>query len=145
MRRGSDFPMETNLDKKSKKLDKHLDRGGVCSEKPSKTELEILHLLTEEFLTPRRIAIRRQTSRQAVSEIIMKLKKKGLINQYFKKLDKSLSTCQVVKVKGNLVRLHGQEFHINILYKDERYKEVLQRSNIIEVDSLLDYLDEKGK
>jgi DNA-binding Lrp family transcriptional regulator len=96
-------------------------------------EKEVLKFLTEDFETPKRIAIRRQTSVQAVYKIINKLKKEGYIKKSFvrfKKSDVLLNPPHIL----NLIRLHGQEFNIKIISKDDRYKEILNKCNHIEQD-----------
>jgi hypothetical protein len=98
----------------------------------TKAEEEVIRLLSEEFLTPNKIAIRRGCSKQAVSKIISNLKKKGAINAVYNKVDKTQSTCK--PFKKNMIRLHGQEFNIRILYKDQKYKKLKKKSNIIFID-----------
>jgi len=93
-------------------------------------ERDILSLLSDEHLTIPQVAIRRQTSKQAVYKILSSLKKKGLINKNFQRVEKNLSTM----VENGWIRLHGQEFNIKIIYKDKRYKELKKRANVIDVD-----------
>ncbi|MEX0596934.1 MAG: hypothetical protein WD512_10580, partial [Candidatus Paceibacterota bacterium] len=107
----------------------------------SKAEKEVLFLLTQEFLTPKKIQIRRQTSRQATYKIIKSLKQKGAIRPNYLEnpmVDKSQPTCQPVNQKStksvNQIRLHGQEFNIKILYKDHRYKQLQGKANLINID-----------
>ena len=106
--------------------------------KLSKTQKEVLSLIIKEHETPGRIAIRRQTSVQAVYKTINKLKKKGIISgstlkgfRGFKKSNPLLSNSKYTKHK---IRLHGQEFNIKILNKSNKYQELLKKSNRIEVD-----------
>lgn len=82
-------------------------------------EAEVLHLLTAEFLTPKRIAVRRKTTTQAVYLIIQQLKKKGLISKNFKRLAKGGTYLQV----PHQIRLHGEQISIQILYKCSSYKD----------------------
>ena len=110
----------------------------------TKTEQDILYLLTKEFLTPRKITIRRGCSQQAVSKIIVKLRKKGLINSVLKEVVKNQPTIQPLKRGGikkqpifpmeHQIRLHSQEFNIRILYKDQKYKQALDKANTINID-----------
>lgn len=93
-------------------------------------EQEVLYLLTQEFLTPKQVSIRRQCTKQAISKIIVNLKKKGFLKKDFQGVDKSVWPSQ----PEHLVRLHGMEFNVNILWKDENYKKVLARTNILYVD-----------
>jgi len=116
------------------KVHKSSQRGsflGKDNAKPTKIEQEILHYLSNEFLTVKQIAIRRQCSTSNIYKIIRKLKKKGLLNptnQMVHKIQPTLSK------KLNQIRLHGQEFNIKILYKDQRYKKLLKKSNLINID-----------
>jgi hypothetical protein len=107
-------------------------------------EQDVLTLLTKEFLTQNKIAIRRGCSQQAVSKVIIKLRKKGLINSVFQEVVKNRPTPQPIYSYGlqntpsfpveHQIRLHSQEFNIRILYKDQRYKEQLQKANTINID-----------
>ncbi len=93
----------------------------------TKAEKDVLYLLFSEFLTPKKIAIRRKTSTQAIYKLIKKLRKKGLITGHYRQVAKNECTLQ----PPNQIRLHGHEFHINILYKDNRYKEIMEKSNTL--------------
>lgn len=95
----------------------------------TEAEKEVLRMITEEFLTPKQIQIRRQCSRQAFYKILKKLKQKGAINSGLQQVDKSEAPVNL-----QLIRLHGQEFNIGILYQDQNYQKLLQRSNIIFLD-----------
>jgi len=97
----------------------------------TKTETEILHLLLNEYLSPKKIAIRRGVSQQAVSKVIVKLKEKGALKQSFQRV---VDFQPTLTTKNNQIRLHGQEFNIKIIYKDQRYKNILNKCNLINVD-----------
>lgn len=103
-----------------------VNKGGL-----TQTEKEVLQMLTDEFLTPGKIAIRRKTTQQAVSKIIVKLKEKGYLKQGYQRVVKIDRTLQP---HNHQIRLHGQEFHINILFKDNRYKSIMGKSNLLYVD-----------
>jgi hypothetical protein len=103
---------------------------GDCRQDLTSSEKEVLHLLTAEFLTPQKIMIRRKCSQQAVSKIICSLKKKGALTTTLKAVVKTQSTKQPSQPKHQ-IRLHGQEFNIDILYKDERYNKTATESNTI--------------
>lgn len=96
----------------------------------TETEKEILHLITEEFLTVKQISLRRNCSLQAVYKIIKKLKKKGAMHGGLRKVEKVEPTHH----KSDL-RLHGQEFNIKIIWQDERYQKMLKKSDILFIDS----------
>jgi len=106
----------------------------VAITKLTKTEKEVLHLLAEEFLTPKQIMLRRQTTPQAFYKIRRKLINKGaltLTNNYN-------PTTQPIKPfnKNNyLIRLHGEEINIKIIYQDHRYLKILKKSNSLFLDS----------
>ncbi len=110
-----------------------LQLGGSLSNL-TRVERDVLHLLTTEFLTYKQVAIRRKCTKQAVSNIVQKLKKKGALSIAFQKVDKSQGTCKPLSKKVNQIRLHEQEFNIKILFKDYRYKEILMKSNLININ-----------
>lgn len=95
-------------------------------------QTEILYYLTKEFLTPKQIAIRRKTKIRVVQAQIKKLKDLGVINNAFREV-RILTPTNALFPK-NMIRLHGEEWNINILYKDERYKDLLNKSNFIDND-----------
>ena len=97
--------------------------------KLTKTEKEILHLLTDEFLTIKQIAQRRHCSLQAVYKIIKSLKQKGTYNINMKKVEKTESSHN-----QRDVRLHGQELNIKILFQNSYYQQQLEKSNILFLD-----------
>lgn len=108
--------------------------GGLLSE----SEAQVLHYITDEFLTPKQIAIRRGTSPNAVYKIIHKIKKKGALTKTFNRVEKIGGTCKPppenLPFCPNAVRLHGQEFNVKILFKDQRYKDCRSKANLINVD-----------
>lgn len=114
--------------------EKPLNRRGVVR-KLTKVEAEVLHLLTSEFYTIKRIAIRRGTSIQAVHYIIRNLRKKGYLNHENNSLTKEGGTFKGVKGKGERIRLHAQQFRINIIHKDQSYSNILNKGNKIVIDS----------
>lgn len=91
-------------------------------------EEEVLRLIREEFLTPKQIQIRRQCTKQAYYKIFTSLKRKGALNPGLPLVDQT--EAPVNQVNQRLVRLHGQEFHLDILFQDHRYQQHLVRSNI---------------
>lgn len=155
-------PQETMVDKNKKKVDKTANlstKKGCHYHSPllslTIAEKEILHLITEEFLTQKKIALQRNCSRQAVNKVIRSLKKKGFLNianqkvPQEMKVDKTRPTTPICQPKNNPffqknqenhtpiahgIRLHGQEFNIKILFKDKRYIELLKKSNINFID-----------
>ena len=93
-------------------------------------EKEVLHLITEEFLTIKQIAQRRNCSVQAVYKITKSLKKKGVLDIGLNKVEKVESTFN-----QSDLRLHGQEFNIRILWQDTDFQRKLKGSNTIFLDS----------
>ena len=104
-------------------------------QKLTKTESEILFLLTKEYLSPQQISTRRGTSGRAVRKVIQKLREKGVINRVFQKVPFSQCPAELSGTKSNKIRLHGMEFNVKILFKDHRYKELVEKKgNTIFVD-----------
>ena len=100
------------------------------SQELTKSEQEVLLYLTSEFLTVNQIAIRRKTTKRAVYKTLSILKKKGMINNNNNLVHKKRSTL----VNHHPLRLHGEEYNIKILYKDQRYKNILNKCNILTID-----------
>ncbi len=94
---------------------------GDVSSKLTPAEQDVLRLITEEFLTPVQVAIRRQTSRTMVYRIIRILKRKGAITVGSQMVHKNRGTTTVQSTKRQQVRLHAQEFNIKIINQDSRY------------------------
>ena len=111
-------------------VEKRVESQGSIYEKLTKAETDILHLLTREFLTVNQISIRRQTSNKAVYKIIAKIKKKGFLSDKNKRVENFQSTFQPF----NQIRLHGQEFNIQILYISDLYRKIYNKSNILYID-----------
>lgn len=114
-----------------KRLKKKVESQGNITTKLTKAETEVLHYLTNEYLTIRRVAIRRQTSVSAVYKTLKRLKEKGVINQHFEKVEKKRST---LGAKLHKIRLHAEEYNIKIIYKDKRYKKRLEKNSTITID-----------
>jgi len=96
----------------------------------TKTEREVLHLITDEFLTVKNMAQRRGVSLQAIYKTIKKLKKKGAFDGGLNKVEKVESTFNQTDI-----RLHGQEFNIKIIWQDNKYQKALNKSNTLFLDS----------
>ena len=93
--------------------------------KLTKAELEVLSLITEEFLTVERMSIQRGCSKQAIYKLIKKLKQKVALNPSLKRVENLRCSNQ-----PNEKRLHSQEFNIKILYQDNYYQSKLKKSNL---------------
>lgn len=122
---------EKKVVKRLLKTTKHGCFLGKGLSKLTQTEKDVLYLLTQEFLTPNQIQIRRQCSQQAISKIICNLKKKGAYNIGCEMVVKKHPTPQP---NYNTIRLHAQQFNIKILYQDYKYNEILEKSNTITID-----------
>lgn len=118
------------MKKPSNNKKKSTSKLGLLSQKLTKTEKDILHLLTTEFLTPNKIATRRQTTVRAVNHHIKKLRLKGALKKGFQILPKNEWALEV----SDGIRLHGMEFNINILFQDNNYKSLRNKGNLIYVD-----------
>lgn len=92
-------------------------------------EKEVLHLLTDEFLTIKQIKQRRDCSLQAVYKLIKKLKQKGAYDSGLNKVEKVESTFN-----QSDLRLHGQELNIRILLQSPKYQRELNKSNVMFLD-----------
>lgn len=132
------------VEKRLKKVEKRLKNSTFLVEnkagmqpKMTKTEAVVLSLFVDDYLTPKQIAIRRQTTDKAVYKILKNLRKKGLISIANKKVEKSRGTFQPFSTKmsthSHLIRLHGQEYHVRILYKDKRYEKIRKSCNLIQI------------
>ena len=100
----------------------------------TKTEKEILRLITEEHLTIKQIIVRRKCSRQVVYKHFRNLKTKGALNIGLQKTEKEFGSCQPIKKDVNQIRLHGQEFNIKIIQQDQNYQKLLRKSNIVYIN-----------
>lgn len=104
--------------------------------KLTQTQSEILLMLTKEYLTPKQISIRRKTQIRATQKIIKQLKDLGLVTKDYRQVrfTQPTNAPNNKKIYDNFIRLHGEEFNIKILYKDKRYKDLLEKGNLVELD-----------
>ncbi len=82
---------------------------GKQKPKLSEEQEEVLYLFTKEFLTPKKIAIRRNTSLTAVYKTIKKLKEKEYHIPSFKKIEIIIEKdnyCYFCDCKNNLQKHH---------------------------------------
>ncbi len=98
----------------------------------TKTEKEILHLISDEFLTPKQIILRRKTSPQAFYKIRRRLIHKGYLNLVNQ--DPTRQPVNLLVNQKNKIRLHGEEFNIKILWQDHRYQSKFKKSNVQYID-----------
>lgn len=99
-------------------------------------QAEVLHLLLDERLTIKQIAIRRQTTVRAVQLIVQFLQKRGLTNKTFADLRFFDRTSEGQGSSFiNKIRLHGQQFHVSFLFCDlKKYARIKQKANVIYLD-----------
>ncbi len=122
------------MTEKVEKVEKKGRLSGGETPKLTSTQHEILHLLTDEFMTPRKIAIRRGTSDKATYKTIAKLKKMGLLSRTLQGVEKNRCTIQPLASNVHEIRLHGEEWNIKILHQDHRYSEKQKKSNVLHID-----------
>lgn len=99
----------------------------------SQDQKEVLDMIINDNEIPRRIALRRKTSKEAVNKIIRKLKAKGFLKGRFDggvvKGDPlpRWGGCQrdtqttLTSYGKHVIRLHGQEFNAKILFRSAIY------------------------
>ncbi len=114
--------MKKKVEKKGLKLP-------IKSVELTTAQKEVLHLLTDEFLTIKQIAQRRYCSLQAVYKIVTQIKKKGSFGIGLNRVEKVESTFN-----ESDIRLHGQEINIRIIWQDSKYQELLNKSNTLFLD-----------
>lgn len=99
---------------------------------------EILSMLTADFLTVKQIATRRQTKIDAVYKIITKLRKKGYLGRGYNRGYKNPRPLKLIgKISKGMIRLHGQQWRINILmgtHNSEKYKRIKDEGNVLHID-----------
>lgn len=102
----------------------------------TKTEQEVLDALTQEFLTPYQVALRRKITKQAVYKFIRKIRAKGYLHYGVTTPNNSFQSTQPTKnISIQRIRLHSQEWNIYILRKTQQYEAIRKRINHIIVDS----------
>lgn len=121
--------VEEGLTKIGERVDEKVDNTSI-NNTLTEIEREVLHFLTNEFLTIREITQRRKCSRQAVHKIIKSLKKKGAFDIGLTRVDKSRGTPSLIyKAFDEKIRLHGEEFNIRLLSQSRHYNNLLENSN----------------
>lgn len=104
----------------------------MLSNKLTETEEEVLSLINDGYLSQKKIAIRRGTSQQAVSKILLSLRNKGLISHGCNVVVKKRVTLQP---KGHGYRVHGQGLRINIIDGAEgKYRDLILKANRLKID-----------
>ena len=94
----------------------------VNSTKLSKDQEQVLFYLTKDFLTPTEIAYRRGTSYQAVSKLILKIRKKGYLTGGSTKVGRvNIRTPKHIK---KMWELHALHFIIKPYYFYPRYDKI---------------------
>jgi DNA-binding CsgD family transcriptional regulator len=111
----------------------------------TKKEKLILNLLCKQFYTPKQISQRLKISIHTVRSHIRNLKIKGhLINESLMIADQGSSSKQVLEaMPENAIRLHAQQWHIILLKTSNKYRNILKKSNRIDLDNNTILLYEK--
>lgn len=101
-------------------------------------EQDVLHLITNEFLTIKQVAIRRQTSTQAIYKIKKNLVKKGVLNNKNQRVAKE-GGC--FKPLNHQIRLHNEQYSIKIIWKDGKYNDKINKKIILDNNTIMCYRD----
>jgi len=119
------------LPKKAKHLPEKPSIYHTHKQNLTQTQQEVLFLWSKEFLTITQISNRRQTSERAVRYTLKSLEKKGYLDKEKNVRKKKL--CGINFLKHD-IRFHGLEFNIKILFQDNRYKAIKEKTNFLEID-----------
>jgi len=112
------------------------------------TEKSIIHLLGQGIINPQTLMSVLKCKKSAVYEHLGNLRKKGLIdrsNFLAEKFEGTLSPTPEAGAEApknpahpfklnHQIRLHGQQFKINILWSDNRYEKLAEKNKIITID-----------
>ena len=93
----------------------------------STVQEEILHLLAEDFLTVRQVAMRRNTTVRAVHKVRQKLIEKGFLGVVPRRVLKTGGPSEHGENLGGRIRLHAEHFNIKIIMVDERYRSKVKK------------------
>ena len=101
---------------------------------------EVLYYLTQEFLTPSQIAKIRNTSPQATSKLIRKLKQKGIISEVVTNNIRQGVASPTLPSSDKVYRYHKIGLRIRILHQTEHFiklkKNKENRKPIIDTNSI---------
>lgn len=97
-------------------------------------ERDVLHLITQQFLTVPQVAIKRKSSKRAVYAIRKRLIEKGvltIVNQAISPQETKVHKTGGVSCEGvnHSVRLHGEQYHIKLIACDDRYRKMISDGN----------------
>lgn len=83
----------------------------------TKTEKEVMALITKEFLTPSQIATKRGCSKRTVQWHLSNIRKKGFITKAGEGYGENpyVPPCMPPPVTTKNIRLHGEEFNIKLV------------------------------
>lgn len=98
------------------------------------TQKETLDLSIDDFLTPKQIALRRGVSVRAVYKTFNILQKKG-----YNLTGKKRFTKKGVGLEPHAIRYHGIRLHIQILWKDQKYKKFINKIQEIDGNTIQTY------
>lgn len=107
----------------------------------TKTEKRVFNMITKDFLNATQIRIKMNCSRQNVSKHLRRIVEKGYLNsgnQPTKFVNqKSISTCQPKSIPSldseEKIRLHGDEWHIEIIQKSVKYLNLIKKCNTFQL------------
>lgn len=107
----------------------------------TQAERDVLYLFTKEFLTIKKIAIRRECSVRAVQKVVKKLKEKGALNigsQEVRFLGLASELPQETKEE---IRLHGERWRIRILDKSDKSRSMVGQTLRVDGNTIKMYRD----
>ena len=103
-------------------------KSDVLISKITTNEQDIFNLITKEYLTVKQIMYRRRKKKSTIYKILKSLQRKGFLNHKNYAVKSSTPPFppfikDFPPWKRNRIRLHGQQWSIGILYKNEFYGE----------------------
>jgi len=113
-----------------KKCSKKGSISGGGSPKLTKKETEILSIILDDDLTPKQLSCRLGLSHSYCCRMFRNLKKKGALKSVQKSVQ--LSGLGLEQKRG--IRLHGERWRIQIIYKDDKYTKHLKKANTLNID-----------
>lgn len=108
--------------------------GQQLRKKPTPTQERVLELYTKRGCWPAEISRRLQISRAAVSKHMTALRNMGLIGGVNTVEVNDRCTPQGVPESVNPLRLHGEEFRVEIISSSEKYHRTRMRASSVLID-----------
>jgi len=110
---------------------KGVSSGGLLQKEPTAAEKNVLHLLTDKFLTPKQISRERKTSHSTTKKHITNLKKKGLLGVV---AHTSVANTYTPSTTGHQIRLHAERYRIKLIESSKEFHRARERANSIFLD-----------